>query len=398
MPISNYDLYTKTDWNGHVPAPLNEEVGDDLSNLTAVTKLMSEHKLGGSEDVVLKKCWDFVAQQPKGADIIKYGEVLKNAKNLEVKQRFVKFNDGEALVNMYELRALKKDYPHFSISNLSNISAKEFKTVMDVLFRNVNPSEEDAKLIFKVVGNDLAAQIKYGAKDINVDYLQKCPLSELPNLMVLIEKKYPEPDAIVDQELRIKIVEANNIIKDRIDHLNPKNREDVKAAADMYTALVENDLVVNERIQEVVNESLNAKKDSGLTGVVKSLVTFLSHSLLDLFAADRKFVIDVLKDIPNLKLEIKDDISSEMADALAKMENLISLTVADNKISREDASKLKRSLVGTAAEFELKDDFTLEEAKNLRGSDPDYQMPRDPNVERKETGREFFEDIDLKDS
>ena len=342
--MSVQDL-ARMDWGSHVPSQEGKLEGDDITNLSQIVGRIKEFD-PKSKGVLENKCWRFATLQLDGAETVRIGRILKAGFG-DAEQKFVAFNDGEALVNIYELAALKKDYPHFKESDLSKISAENFQGLIEILYPKGELAKTD-KVDFDALKNVLdILEINDPALQFQLtniaDDVEKLTDEQLLKFVKVLVYKINSKEEI-SEKVRHLDFDAKSLIDHlawRIALLNPDNKKSVILMAKLHKEVsdIKDDKQKKnfQGIKSNINTSaVSATKRNFVTKLLESIAKALHHSFAYWFDADQDFALEVLRDIPDFKLFIYKELPDSYLDKLSSMENI---TLSGSRYLSDDYKK-----------------------------------------------------------
>lgn len=346
----SYDLskVANSDWGTHVPSLQGKFDSHDLDNLEDISKnvLLKENP------EIVKKCWKFATVQDSGKKTFEAGSILKN-NNIAAKQETVVFSDGKKQIDLFVLSALKKDYPNFNIKNLSKLTTDEFEDVIEYLY-NDKPGPHIPELLKNIGIDDPILNFTVGSKMPKATDIEACPLNRLGDLFNALVTNYnarPHTD-----ENRNDFSKAINAFTNRVASFDPKSKKDISAAADMYKAINDNlNLIdpstasmkgITDRLQNTLSTSLTTSKELSAVGsLIRGLAGFFSKSLLNWFDVDQKYIMNALRGVPNLQLNMSKEVPESMVKQIATLDNLKKVHFTDKNMSPEFSRLLRENRI-----------------------------------------------------
>ena len=326
MAVPNVDL-ANVEWGNYVPAADGKIMGDPLHNLSSIAQSSLK-----DNPVIQKKCWNFVTIQDTGIKTYVGGKILAQ-NGFASKTETVTFWDGDKKVDLYKLAALKKDFPEFSISKLSKISSEGFDELIRFVYEGDDSNVDTSLTGLMQIGaeRDLALMARSKNYNLNNHDVENCPVNHLPRLL----------NAVIDQHVAKRDLDYKAILlafRDRINGLDPKDRESVKVGVKLFKILNNNDeplfdiakkteLYGTNPLQTAseafLGKSTHESVERGFfSSLLRDAALFLSASFNQWFDVDNEFIIKTLREVPKLTLIFTDEISEEKLDALQKLPNL----------------------------------------------------------------------------
>ncbi len=354
----------KLDWGYGVPTLNGTFDGFSMQNLKTIAR--SELI---QNPVIQKKSWNFATLQLDGKRTYQVGKILSDANVKAAKERVIFENGDRQEVDTYKLAALKKDFSDFKLENLKNLSFDDFNQLINFLY---DDSDEEIKkaaadrilgLLNKIGIDDIALKIKY-KNELPYEqfraFAEKCTATQLPRLLDALisfaENNYVEGKTKLDKDTNAYLFSAFGDIDHRVVFSNPFKKEDVIGCLEIFrmTRYLEgafldvrlehlgnqNQFMI-PHAEKVLKESFEVSNEPGyVSNLLQKLVTFLSISLHTWFDTDRKFILDAFKGLPHVELKIDRDISREMIDELAKLDNINKLEVSSD-VSEECKKRMR---------------------------------------------------------
>ena len=314
------DALLGLNWNNHIPDPQGRQNGKDLENLQRI--ILKKDELDPRQIDLLKgKCKNYIEHLQNGYEYVKALRICGALLNL--KNESISFSDDEEHVQGYILTALEKDYPGLSIkANLKKITSDEFNNLIEYLYPNQLSSQVDKEKATKSMQTlGILPEEEIGVDSLTTSeiiLMLKSSDSLKPKLHVaLLNKAIQIINGLNPNDRKdfITVVEFSKVIS--IDSLAGKNADDV---TDVDRSLFDLNTQIKHKI--IPNQSNDAQELNLFKMLVVTIFNFLNISIPHWIEVDRKFLYDVLKEVPGLYLNIPENPPDAYWEWISQLKNL----------------------------------------------------------------------------